>query len=870
MALIPSFFDNRRGTIFDPFAWEPFKDFPFPPSSLISHENSAFVNTRIDWRETPEAHISGERNVEKEDKNDTWHRVERSSGKFLRRFRLPENAKVDQVRASMENGVLTVTVPKEEVKKPDVKAIEISDEAPSFIHSPGNPSRTSLSLHPLSSHMRTQPLLTLASIGKRPQKPMFLRPIFLISGERSVDKEDKSDTWHRVERSSGKFLRRFRLPENAKVDQVRASMENGVLTVTVPKEEVKKPDVKAIEISELARKFVDQRLSMENWVLTVTVPKEEVKKPDVKAIEISEAKNLIQRYALLSGYTRNELYGDVVKVFMDLVSNTDFKPESFTFPFVIKACGEILDIRLGEVIHGMVIKLGLVLDVFVGNVLVGMHEKCGVVDEAMKMALIPSFFDNRRGTIFNPFAWEPFKDFPFPSSSLVSHENSAIVNTRIDWRETPEAHVFKADLPGLKKEEVKVEVEDERFLRRFRLPENAKVDQVKASMEYGVLTVTVPKEEVKKPDVKAIEISDFKPVNFTFPSVIKACGEILDVRLGEVIHGMVIKLGLVLDVFVGNVSVGMYENCGVVDEAMKMTLIPRFFDNRRGTIFDPFTWEPFKDFPFPSPSLVSHENSAFVNTRIDWKETPEAHVFKADLPGLKKEEVKVEVEDERVLQISGERNVEKEDKSDTWHRVERSSGKFLRRFRLPENAKVDQVRASMENGVLTVTVPKEEVKKPDMALIPSFFDNRRGTIFDSFAWDLFKDFPFPSSSLVSHENSAFVNTRIDWRETPEAHVFKADLPGLKKEEVKVEVEDERVLQISGERSVEKEDKSDTWHRVERSSGKFLRRFRLPENAKVDQVKASMENGVLTVTVPKEEVKKPDKGGRRELGGESVG
>ncbi|KAJ6859080.1 hypothetical protein NC652_041395 [Populus alba x Populus x berolinensis] len=141
-----------------------------------------------------------------------------------------------------------------------------------------------------------------------------------------------------------------------------------------------------------------------------------------------------------------------------------------------------------------------------------------------------------------------------------------------------------------------------------------------------------------------------------------------------------------------------------------MAMIPSFFDNRRGTIFDPFTWEPFKDFPFPSSSLVSHDNSAFVNTRIDWKETSEAHVFKADLPGLKKEEVKVEIEDDRVLQISGERNVEKEDKNDT-------CGKFLRRFRLPENAKVDQVKASMENGVLTVTVPKEEVKKPDVKAI---------------------------------------------------------------------------------------------------------------------------------------------------------
>jgi HSP20 family protein len=91
-------------------------------------------------------------------------------------------------------------------------------------------------------------------------------------------------------------------------------------------------------------------------------------------------------------------------------------------------------------------------------------------------------------------------------------------------------------------------------------------------------------------------------------------------------------------------------------------------------------------------------------------------VFKVDVPGLK-EEVKVEVEDGNVLQISGERNKEQEEKTDTWHHVERSSSKFLRRFRLPENAKTEHIRASMENGVLTVTVPKEEVKKPEVKSI---------------------------------------------------------------------------------------------------------------------------------------------------------
>ncbi|XP_074358552.1 18.1 kDa class I heat shock protein-like [Apium graveolens] len=148
-----------------------------------------------------------------------------------------------------------------------------------------------------------------------------------------------------------------------------------------------------------------------------------------------------------------------------------------------------------------------------------------------------------------------------------------------------------------------------------------------------------------------------------------------------------------------------------------------FFGRRSSTAFDPFSldvWDPFQGFPFNNSSfeqLSNQKSASFAKATIDWKETPEAHVFKADVPGLKKEEIKVEVEDDRVLQISGERRREQEDKGDTWHRVERSSGKFLRRFRLPENAKVDEVKAGMENGVLTVTVPKESVKKPDVKSI---------------------------------------------------------------------------------------------------------------------------------------------------------
>ncbi|BBN16979.1 HSP20 family protein [Marchantia polymorpha subsp. ruderalis] len=147
-----------------------------------------------------------------------------------------------------------------------------------------------------------------------------------------------------------------------------------------------------------------------------------------------------------------------------------------------------------------------------------------------------------------------------------------------------------------------------------------------------------------------------------------------------------------------------------------MALIPRAFGN---SVFDPLfgssIFDPFEnltvslfDRAFPS---FDKDVSAVANTRVDWLETPEAHIFKADLPGMKKEEIKIQVADDRVLSISGERNKEKVDQKDNFRRSERSFGKFYRQFKLPSNAKTQEISARVENGVLTVTVPKTEESK---------------------------------------------------------------------------------------------------------------------------------------------------------------
>jgi len=96
---------------------------------------------------------------------------------------------------------------------------------------------------------------------------------------------------------------------------------------------------------------------------------------------------------------------------------------------------------------------------------------------------------------------------------------------------------------------------------------------------------------------------------------------------------------------------------------------------------------------------------------LNVSETDNAFEVSAELPGLKPEEVNVELKDGN-LWVSGKKEEEKEEKGKSFHRIERRHGEFRRMIQLPGTVDEEKVEAKFENGVLTVTVPKTEEVKP--------------------------------------------------------------------------------------------------------------------------------------------------------------
>lgn len=127
-------------------------------------------------------------------------------------------------------------------------------------------------------------------------------------------------------------------------------------------------------------------------------------------------------------------------------------------------------------------------------------------------------------------------------------------------------------------------------------------------------------------------------------------------------------------------------------------------------------WDPFTELSrlqddFARAAGVTRSRERTYQPAVDIFEEKEAIVVRAELPGVKAEDVSITVEND-LLTLSGERKFEKKDESEGYHRVEMVYGTFTRTFALPKTVSADAIEASLDGGILTVRLPKRQEAKP--------------------------------------------------------------------------------------------------------------------------------------------------------------
>lgn len=120
---------------------------------------------------------------------------------------------------------------------------------------------------------------------------------------------------------------------------------------------------------------------------------------------------------------------------------------------------------------------------------------------------------------------------------------------------------------------------------------------------------------------------------------------------------------------------------------------------------DLLRWDPFREMAPTFPSFGALDRSTFYPS-FDVTENKDAYLFKADVPGVKKEDLEITTTGNR-LQISGKRDTEQETKSDTVYTYERQYGSFTRAFTLPDGADLEHAKSELKEGVLTLVIPKK-------------------------------------------------------------------------------------------------------------------------------------------------------------------
>lgn len=296
---------------------------------------------------------------------------------------------------------------------------------------------------------------------------------------------------------------------------------------------------------------------------------------------------------LMAGYTKNYMYVEALELFEKFLRYPFLKPDSYTYPSVLKACGGLSRVVLGRMIHTCLIKTGLLMDIVVGSSLVGMYAKCNAFEYAIQMfnempekdvacwnTVISCYYQNgkfeealRYFGAMRRFGFEP---------------NSVTITTAISSC----ARLLDLD----RGREIHEELIDSGFLMDSFIS-SALVDMygkcghlemaIEVFEQIPVKTVVAWNSMIAGYGLKGDSISciqlfkrmhneGVKPTLTTLSSIIMVCSRSAQLQQGEFVHGYIIRNRIQPDIFINSSLMDLYSKCGKVGSAENVfKLIPK-------------------------------------------------------------------------------------------------------------------------------------------------------------------------------------------------------------------------------------------------------------------------------------------------------
>ncbi|KAJ8754333.1 hypothetical protein K2173_002784 [Erythroxylum novogranatense] len=231
-------------------------------------------------------------------------------------------------------------------------------------------------------------------------------------------------------------------------------------------------------------------------------------------------------------------------------------PDHNVFPSVLKSCALLVDLKLGESVHGFIVRVGVDLDLYTCNALMNMYAKCERLNKCdTRVCAVPELFDGMSRSVCNGHL----------RSGIVPEFGDSTKNTvhKLPYADRSSSQGFDSDMGN----EVALDLRIDAVTKVFdKMPRRDLVSWntvLACFVDNGM-------DEMALRIVREMGYTNLKPDSFTLSSVLPIFAENVDVKKGKEIHGYAIRRGYHLDVHIGSGLIDMYARCAQIDDSLRV------------------------------------------------------------------------------------------------------------------------------------------------------------------------------------------------------------------------------------------------------------------------------------------------------------